>query len=443
MQQIDQIASLRCDARAQRVEIVSDNRGSAPGVIRKRPRIGIYDPSPSPSGQSRYVDGIMSLLDLNEFDVVIFGHQSGPYRSLGISLVDCIGRVDDPTSQENENTEQNKPGASSRTWRRFIPTQVRLWSGYARNSLRLASTLRKHPVDLLHTNNTGCEESAIAARLAGVPRILGTFHVDSTYDLHKTRSGFRYRIIEHLSNHSLHKAIAVSEATKRDWMRRTHLSRNRIVTIPNGVDLQKFRRCRGKEDARAQLGLPNGGRVLLGGIGRLHEDKGFSFLIEAIALLASEHRGCDLVIAGTGDLRATLELIASSLGVADRVHFLGFCQDVRHVYEALDIFVLSSLCEAMPYALLEATAMGLPVIACSVGGVPEVVAHEQTGYLVPPRDPHAIADAIQRLLSSTDSWERLGHAGRERCERFFDVNDSAKRTIEVYRNMLGLETTPE
>ena len=112
--------------------------------------------------------------------------------------------------------------------------------------LRLAQIFRSNHVELLHTNETGCEVSAVAGRLAGIRRVLGTLHVDSTYDLQKERGGFRYRVIEHLSNHCLHKAIAVSEATKCDWLRRTHLSADRVVTIPNGVDLQAFRRRGGK-----------------------------------------------------------------------------------------------------------------------------------------------------------------------------------------------------
>ena len=303
MNQIDLTDLGRCEEHSQNVEIVRGHVPTDSRVIRNIPKIGIYEPSHSPSGQSRYIDGILSSIDLKEFEVVIFGHQDGPYQSLGIPIVECSDAPEGTRAQQAGKEGPDPGRGSRRTWRRFIPSTARLWAGYGRNCLCLASTFRNHPVDLLHTNNTGCEESAIAARLAGIPRVLGTFHVDSTYDLHKTRDGFRYRIIEHISNHCLHKAIAVSEATRRDWMRRTHLSGNRVIAISNGVDLQEFRRHGEKEDARAQLGLPNDGRLLLGGVGRLDEAKGFSYLLEAFALLAGEHRDCDLVLAGAGPLR--------------------------------------------------------------------------------------------------------------------------------------------
>lgn len=443
MPQIHLTDPARCEEPRQNVEIMRGHEPADPAVIRKLPRIGIYEPSRSPSGPSRYVDGILSSIDLKEFEFVLFGHQDGPHQSLGIPIVECSDAPEGTRAQQAGKEGPDPGRGSRRTWRRFIPSTVRLWAGYSRNCLSLASTFRSHPVDLLHTNNTGCEESAIAARLAGVPRVLGTFHVDSTYDLHKTRDGFRYRIIEHLSNHCLHKAIAVSEATRSDWMRRTHLSGNRVIAISNGVDLQVHRRRGEKEDARARLGLPSDGRVLLGGAGRLEEAKGFSYLLDAIALLAGERQDFDLALAGTGPLRGTLEDHAAALGITHRVHFLGFRHDVREVYEALDVFVLPSLCEAMPYALLEAMAMRLPVVGSAVGGVPQVMASGETGFVVPSRDSRPLAEAIQSLLSSADLREKLGRAARARSERLFDLKDSVRRTIQVYRDMLCLDTTTE
>ena len=400
-------------------------------------RIGIYDPSRSPSGPSRYVDSLLRGLDPDEFEVVIFGHPGGPFGSRpGLPVEDTEGAGAGPAEADGDNPMRGgRPlGALARHgWRRLAPTLVKHWGGFGRECVRLSRIFRRRPVDLLHTNNTGCEESPVAARMAGISRVIGTFHVDSSYDLARTRSGPGHRALERLSNHCLHRAIAVSEATKDDWVRRTGLPTERVDTIHNGVDPEAFRRRIAPAEARARLGLPGGGKLLVGGVGRLHEAKGFADVIEAVALLAGDYPDLALAIAGDGPLRISLAERASALGVADRVHFLGFHRDVRPVFEALDVFVLSSLCEALGYVLLEAMAMGLPAVGTRVGGVPEVIAPGETGFLVQPRDPRALASILQLLLSSDEIRRRMGAAGRELVVRNFDERQTVRRTIEVYR----------
>lgn len=404
-------------------------------------KLGIYDPSRVPSGTSRYADLIIAGIDPEEFDVVVFGDAEGPFVGReGIAFVPVTGQASRGSIvpiTDVPNPKRRPSGGWRGVGRRVVPKPVRLWAGFGRNGRRLAAQFRARLVDLLHTNNTGCEESAIAARLAGVPRVLGTFHVDSTYDLQGVRSGLRHRLLERLSNRCLHRAIAVSEATKADWVRRTGIPPGRVVTIPNGVDPDAFRRRVSKAEARARLGLPREGGVLIGGVGRLDEAKGFADLIEAFALLTATDPRAELAIAGTGPLREGLAARAAALGVADRVHFLGFRPDVRDVFEALDVFALSSLCEAMPYALLEAMAAGLPAVGTRVGGVAEVIEAGETGFVVPPREPAAMASALRPLVESSELRDRLGAEGRERVEREFHVRDTVRRTVDVYREMIG------
>ena len=405
----------------------------------RRPRIGIYDPSHGKTGPSRYVESILGGLDPEEFEVVIFGDPGGPFGSrLGLH-VEPVAADGPPVSGTPGG--RAGPGGLGRVargrWRHLTPGLVRLWGGFGRESNRLARSFRRRPVDLLHTNNTGCEESPVAARLAGIPRVLGTFHVDSKYDLAGTRSGLGHRALECLSNRCLHRAIAVSESTKEDWVRRTRLPPDRVVTIFNGVDPDAFRRRIGADEARARLGLPGDGALLIGGVGRLDEAKGFADLIEAVALLAGDHPGLVLAIAGDGPLRPSLEAKARALGMADRVRFLGFQQDVRTVLEALDVFVLSSICEAIGYALLEAMAMGLPAVGTRVGGVPEVIVDGVTGSLVASRDPQALAASLRPMLASPELRGRMGRSGRGRIIGHFNERETVRRTIEVYRRELG------
>ena len=321
------------------------------------------------------------------------------------------------------------------SFRRAVPAFARCWAGFHRESSRLASRLRSTSVDILHTQNTGCEEMPVAARWAGLPRVLGTFHVDSTYDLERVRSGLTHRVLEWYSNRSLHRAIAVSEATKRDWMRRTGIAAKRVVTIHNGIDPDDFRRRQPIESARGQLGLPRDA-VVLGGLGRLDPAKGFGDLVEALALLHTEFPQLYVAIAGAGPLRESLAALAAARSVASRFILLGFQPDVNLVLDACDVFVLPSLCEALPFALLEAMAHELPAVGTGVGGVPEVIVPGETGFVTPPRDPQALAAALRPLVASAQLRERLGRAGRERVQRHFHERDMIRKTVDVYRELV-------
>jgi glycosyltransferase involved in cell wall biosynthesis len=410
--------------------------------VRQPPCIGIYEPSRGPSGPSRYVESILKRIDPDEFQVAVLGHATGPYHPGPGRRVVPVEEGAAPTAAEPAAAPAPAaPESSARlllsAWRRLAPDHLRELGGFGLRCLRLARKFRQLPLSLLHTNNTGCEESPVAARLAGVPHVLGTFHVDSTYDLHNERSGPRHRVLEYVSNQCLHRAIAVSHATKQDWVRRTHLAAERVLTIHNGIDPEQFVRRTDRTEARRLLGLP-ADRLLLGGVGRLDEAKGFGYLIEAVALLASDYPDLLLVLAGQGPLRQTLEARVAQLGVADQVRFLGFRKDVQPVYDALDVFTLSSLCEALPYALLEAMATELPVVGTAVAGVPEVIVPGETGFVVPPRDPQALAAALRPLLESADLRRRLGSAGRARVVRHFHERDMVRRTLDVYRNLLRI-----
>jgi glycosyltransferase involved in cell wall biosynthesis len=407
--------------------------------MRARPRLGIYEPSPRPGGPSRYVDSILKYADPEEFEIIIFGHGGGPFAGARSGQY-TLRRVD--VEEGDEGRPVASPGSRpdappSSILRSLTPSSVKLWAGFGRQTLHLAKIFKGCPVHVLHTNNTGCEESAVAARLAGVPRVVGTFHVDSTYDLGRERDALRHRALECLSNHCLDRAIAVSEATKSDWARRTRLPRRRIETIHNGIDPQSFRRRSARGEARGRLGIPAAGPTVIGGVGRLDEAKGFTHLIDAAARLVAEGRDLLVVLAGDGPLKGDLHAQASRLGIGDRVRFLGFVADIQPVYDALDLFVLPSLCETLGYAHLEAMATELPAVGTLVGGVPEVIVPGETGDLVPPADPAALSAAIRRYFDSADLGRRMGRAGRERVIRHFRERDMADRTLDVYRRLLA------
>lgn len=393
-----------------------------------RIRLGMYCPGTGTGGPWRYAHSVLAALDPAEFDVTLFSDLTEYLPQPWVKAVSLAAAVEPALA-----VAAGSPAPVRRSpLARLAPPVVRRWAGFGREARRLARVIRRHPVDVFHTQNTGCEESPVAARLAGVPRVIGTFHVDTTYDLHRERSGPSHRLMEVVSNQCLDVGIAVSHETGRDWVRRTRLPASRLTTIHNGIDPDHFRRRQSRAEARSQLGLPTDA-LIVGGLGRLDEAKGFEFLVTAAAELRAEFPRLVVAIAGSGPQREYLEAEAERRGVADRVRFLGFQADVQPVLDALDVFAMPSRCEALPYALLEAMATELPAVAAAVGGIPEVIVPGETGFVVPPRDASALAAALRKLLTDEALRTRTGVAGRERVVRHFHERDMVRKTIELYR----------
>jgi len=386
-------------------------------------------------GPWRYVHSILAGINPAEFEVVLFSDLDHYDPQPHVQTVVLPGAA--PTSRPEQNSATNAPPPPTRlkVLRKAMPATIKLLAGFYREADRLASVFRAQRLDLLHTNYTGCEESAVAARRAKIPRVVGTFHVDPSYDLARERSGLRHRLIECISNHALDRAIAVSERTKEDWVRRTLLPASRVVTIHNGIDSARFRREIPRSEARRLLGLPLDARIL-GSVARLDEAKGFTYLLDAVSLLSRAGTDVLLLLAGEGPLKTSLEKKAVQLGIGSRVRFMGFLSDVQPLLDALDVFVLPSLCETLGYAHLEAMATGLPSVGTTVGGVPEVIVPGQTGLLVPPRDPQALASALGMLLGSPEACQRMGAAGRERVMSHFSEREMTRQTIDVYRDLV-------
>jgi len=389
---------------------------------RDGPTFVTFDERPGNSGPGRYVASLVRALVEPEWSVRFL--DSGNSRA----------RIQPPSGLHDSPCAAS---AGRGKWlARLVPQGGRLLLGMRRNVARLAEQVRCQPATIFHAQNTGCEEMPIAARRAGVPRVVGTFHVDSTYDLEHRRSGLAHRWLEWRSNRCLDVAIAVSEATKRDWLARTRMAADRVVTIHNGIDSGRFGRKLSRQAARPQLGLalpPEA--VVVGGVGRLQAAKGFRYLIEALAILAAEFPTLHLVVAGTGASATELVAHAQRLGVEKRVHWLGFQPDVGLVLDACDVFVLPSLCETLGYALLEAMAHELPAVGTSVGGIPEVIVPGETGFLVAPRDAASLAQSLRPLVKCGELRERLGRAGRERVQQHFREDDMVQKTLAVYRQL--------
>ena len=285
--------------------------------------------------------------------------------------------------------------------------------------LRLMKLLRSWEADIVHTHNDRpLIYAAPAAQLARVTSVIHTKHGRGTGNT--PRQNYLAALTARLTD----RFVCVSDDCAR-LAAEQRVPANRILTLHNGIDTRQF----------AFAGpCPTGPAVV---VARLSPDKDLATLLHAVALVVRKSPDFHLAIAGDGPCAAELRQLADQLGVANRVRFLGLVNDVPALLQQARSFVLSSISEGVPLTILEAMASGLPVVATSVGGVPEVVSDGVTGLLVEPRNPQALASALLGMHQDAESALRFGSAGRRRVEALFDVRQMVARYEQLYVGACG------
>jgi glycosyltransferase involved in cell wall biosynthesis len=270
----------------------------------------------------------------------------------------------------------------------------------------------------------------LAALLAGVPSIVCTIHVAP-----RELQGWKIRADRALMSRAVNRYIAVSQASRERLVRFLGLAPSSVTVVPNAVELGRFDAPAAPARAaiRAAWGIPTAAPVL-GSLARLSPQKGLTYLVTAMPSILAAHPDTYALVVGEGYLREELEAQARSLGVDQRMLFVGYHANTVDYLRAMDLFVLPSLYEGMPLSILEAMGAGLPVVATAVDGTPEAVLDGETGLLIPAADPAALATAIDALLADPDRAARMGLAGRARAE---GLSETAllDRVAQVYREV--------
>jgi sugar transferase (PEP-CTERM/EpsH1 system associated) len=296
---------------------------------------------------------------------------------------------------------------------------------------RLALWLRRERARLVHTHNASPHlYGALAARLALGPRVIHTKHGRNAPDV--PRKVLCNRLAAALSD----RVVAVSADAAQVALAVEHVSPRKVVTILNGVDTAEIRPGADPAAARAALGVPGGG-FHVGCVARLDPVKDHGTLLAAFARLRAARPDAHLTLVGGGPERATLEALTAALGLLGAVTFAGERHDVASVLAAFDVFALASRSEGLSLTLLEAAAAGLPAVATRVGGNAEVVVDGETGLLVAPADPAALAAALAALAARPDR-AALGAAGRARVVRHFSAERMAAAYHALYAEVLGI-----
>jgi glycosyltransferase involved in cell wall biosynthesis len=296
---------------------------------------------------------------------------------------------------------------------------------------RLWRLLRSNAIDVFHQHRTGPYHgkwACLAARAAGVPAIVATEHLPAH------RLSGTTRLVNAAVDRVVDRVVTVCDLDRRQQLRETWRPGSKVVAIHNGIDIARFQPDAALEQrARAAFGVGRG--PVLGVIARLAPAKGITHLLKALPELAAKWPELLVLVAGDGPLRHELEAEVAALGVMQHVRFLGHQTNAVDILRAIDLLVLPSEVESFPLVILEAMAMCRPVVASNVGGVSEAVIDGETGFVVPPRTPQALAAAIERCLLAPNFAE-MGMAARQRVAELFTVDVMAAKATALYRSLL-------
>lgn len=293
---------------------------------------------------------------------------------------------------------------------------------------KMRRLIRKKNIELIHSDSPRqALYASLAVRKTKIPLI---WHVRVSTAEKKSLNRFLY-------NRS-RKIIAVSRAASLRFSE-FDLTSDKLVVIPNGVDLTQFKPRHPDMGLREELGIEQSS-VLVGTLGQLIPGKGQDVLLRAAKRIAEQAAEVSYVIVGNGNtaFRKTLEELSAGLGIEDKVRFIGYREDIPQIMNCLDIAVLPSTShlEGLSRVIIEAMACGKPVIATNAGGNPEAVEDGKTGILVPPGDPDELARAILELAGDADKRKRMGETGRKRAEQLFSIETNIARIEEIYEEIL-------
>jgi glycosyltransferase involved in cell wall biosynthesis len=294
---------------------------------------------------------------------------------------------------------------------------------------RLIKVIRRFKPQIVHAFLFRANLLArLAAPLSGVPINISSIRTIENQRLH-------YFAIDRWTSFLVTRHVAVSQKVKQITCRRSRIADGQVSVIRNGVQIEEVGATPALGVAKSvQCNARDG--LVCGTVARLDPQKGLSFLLRGFAILAREFPSLKLLFVGEGPERFSLQCLATELNLSNRVCFTGLAANPFEYLRQMDVFVLPSLCEGLPNALLEAMSIGVPVVASRVGGVDEAVQDQESGLLIPPGSSEAIADAVRFVLTHPDRAEQMAVASRARIREKFSLNGMLKEYDALYDSLL-------
>jgi glycosyltransferase involved in cell wall biosynthesis len=312
----------------------------------------------------------------------------------------------------------------------------------ARIRRTLARLVIKHEIDIVQTHLMQTLDFLVLSLLRRTPlkAVLWTIHnVDFLPEGGNPWSRLKrwvHRVIYRIMSSRASGWVAVSGRVRDSILEQVGPIQKRITTIANGVDVQRFEGPGDKAGLARSLGL-DASSLFIAAAGRLTEQKGHRYLVEAATPVVRAYPNAHFLLMGEGELRPELERRIQEAGLVDHVHLLGVREDLPFLLASADLFALPSLWEGFSIALLEAMAAGKPVVATAVSGSDEAMIPGETGWVVPPRDGKALADAMLEALSDPPGARAMGLRAREKVAKDFSAQKQAREYLALYRSVLS------
>ncbi len=292
---------------------------------------------------------------------------------------------------------------------------------------KVARLMKEQEIEILQTTLFYADIiGAYAAYLAKVPVVVSWEPVTGPF-------AFRHLWSYKLAMQKIDRVVAVSEDIRQRVIRERKLSPEKVMTIHYGVDLEKF----APEDqslTKGNIGVSDN-QLVLGTVARFDYPKGHKYLIDAAPEIIQQFANVRFVLVGDGPLRQEIEQQIEKLGLSDYFVLLGFRRDVKQLLGLFDLFILPSVSEGLPNAVLEAMACSNPVVATAVNGLVEVIEEGRTGYLVPPQNPSEIAKAVIKILKSPVTMKEMGRRGRNRVANHFTMEQQINKFEQLYLSL--------
>ena len=291
---------------------------------------------------------------------------------------------------------------------------------------RIRKELKSLKIDLLHTHGYKADiYGFVASRSLGLP-IVSTCHLWT----HQTLAVRLYDFLDSMFLRQFDAVVAVSGAIAKS-LHQSGIRKSKICVIDNGIDLLQFSRAR----ATLRERMTNEQRLIVGTVGRLVAQKGMEYFLLAARAVLSDFPNVVFVVIGAGPDREKLEHLTRELAIEPNVFFAGHCSDMPGAYASMDVFVLASIDEGMPMAILEALASKKAVVATCVGAVPRLIIPDKTGLLIAPRDVAALKQAVLKLLNDSSLRSQLGAAGEILVNRSHSHETMARNYLRVYERI--------
>lgn len=350
-------------------------------------------------GSERVVYNLARKIDRNGFDLILIGFADGPvrkrYEDMGVPVI---------ILKKKEHIDLSL-------------------------IMKLRKVFRAQSIDILNPHHYGPFLYTSLANIGHKAKMVYTEH--SRWQLEEL--SLKERILNRIMIARTDAVMAISRQIEDYYLRKLKLKREKVRFIGNGIDLAYFKWKQG-QGLRESLGIGAKEKVI-GMVANLRPEKNHKLLISAFARVAGRLRDIKLVLAGTDCMNGEVQKYAASTDISDRVLFLGQRDDIPELLSVFDVFCLPSVHEGMPLTLLEAMAVGVPIVGSDVMGINEVIVNGSTGLLFPAGNEEKLAEEIGRVLTDKELSHRLSFAAREFVVRNFSLDDKAEEYQELFNTL--------